>query len=760
MQRGNYDIFFKQYQGKSPTPHKLQKEMVVGRVLRATGCPSCRVSIIRSFASLAGPPIRTPQISARLHYPTSCSSVRLSSNVAREDDGHDGTHESHGLNVTAEDAEEETKDNQESLEASAVPWYLQDSAPQKPPQPLSERQRIPDLPESPPPILQPLMQQISVDLGLDNLSLLDLRKLDPPPALGANLLMLIGTARSEKHLHVSADRLCRWLRSTYKLRPDADGLLGRNELKLKLRRKSRRAKLLGSAVDDNGDDGVRTGWVCVDVGVVEGAEPTTDAVPEPKGFVGFGRRTDGVRIVVQLLTQEKRDEIDLEKLWGGILKRGTQPEIEDSGEDDSIQPSGSTSIPAPMKRMDNAPSSILSQTRGFHTSARRLSRLSAHPETQSFVEVSSVSRSLPTFAKGSENFDLKDIQQSVMLSIASGNFNQAKTDLLRYSKDIASLQNEGWRPFLLKQLRAYLESIPRDQALEALGTGSYDRRSSPFLASFYQTLSAFPSEAEGEAIIWLYCYAMDLGHGGYAFKGLMDLLTELQLSGVAISSESYLRVVRSVLRPVQISEDHSVTPRRFAEGAMEILQMMHDQGHKVLTEETFLALQEATASESIQPAHRSELYTTSSETFDLPTLPMSALRRRIHVAMKAVDLPFFRDETRLRLLDMYSRQHHWLEFWDIWRMAPRQGKPQSSLMYAFMFNRVAETGNQKGCMTVLRTWIPDMDLENPKVLLEGDVAESVKAVLKVADPHVEREAASDPGATGEWIDLWRRCTMA
>jgi hypothetical protein len=141
--------------------------------------------------------------------------------------------------------------------------------------------------------------------------------------------MLIGTARSEKHLHVSADRLCRWLRSTYKLRPDADGLLGRNELKLKLKRKSRRAKLMGGAADDTKDDGVRTGWVCVDVGVVEAPETEAEDTPASRDFVGFGRRTDGVRIVVQMLTEEKRAEIDLERLWEGILKRGGHAEIEE-----------------------------------------------------------------------------------------------------------------------------------------------------------------------------------------------------------------------------------------------------------------------------------------------------------------------------------------------------------------------------------------------------------------------------------------------
>jgi len=231
--------------------------------------------------------------------------------------------------VTEEELVEEG-DEEDALPSgvSAVPWYLKANPPEREARPLSDRQQIPNLPESPPPILQPLLQQISVDLGLDSLTLLDLRKLDPPPALGANLIMVIGTARSEKHLHVSADRLCRWLRSTYKLRPDADGLLGRNELKLKLKRKSKRAKLLGKTMEDNGDDVVRTGWVCIDVGVVDGAENSTPSVAEPEGFVGFGRRTDGVRIVVQMMTQEKREEMDLEKLWTGILKRGVPNEIE------------------------------------------------------------------------------------------------------------------------------------------------------------------------------------------------------------------------------------------------------------------------------------------------------------------------------------------------------------------------------------------------------------------------------------------------
>lgn len=239
-----------------------------------------------------------------------------------------------------EEATEETSPRSESY----IPWYLQSQhqPSSRSPAFLEEvgRQQIPDLPIHPPPLLQPLLEQVSIDLGMDDLTLLDLRALDPPPALGANLLMIIGTARSEKHLHVSADRLCRWLRSTYGLRPFADGLLGRNELKLKLRRRAKRSKLMSSVgakstADTELEDGLRTGWVCVNVGRVEGGELPEDQkkVQRREGMVGFGAAFEGCNVVVQMLTGEKREEVNLEKLWDGIMSRA---EIDNMKEDDLI----------------------------------------------------------------------------------------------------------------------------------------------------------------------------------------------------------------------------------------------------------------------------------------------------------------------------------------------------------------------------------------------------------------------------------------
>ncbi|KXT03248.1 hypothetical protein AC578_4788 [Pseudocercospora eumusae] len=240
-----------------------------------------------------------------------------------------------GWEIEAKESSEEQIEEAKP-EKPYVPWYLQVESPiaQQESNPL-DRQKIPDIPDHSPELLEPLIQRVSVELGMDDLALLDLRELDPPPALGANLFMIVGTARSEKHLHVSADKLCRWLRSQYHLTPFADGLLGRQELKVKMRRRAKKSKLLSavgakSTASTELDEGIRTGWVCVNVGRVEGGElPKTEAnIENEKEIVGFGTRATGSHIVVQLMTEEKRAEIDLEKLWSDLLWRSKKTKEE------------------------------------------------------------------------------------------------------------------------------------------------------------------------------------------------------------------------------------------------------------------------------------------------------------------------------------------------------------------------------------------------------------------------------------------------
>lgn len=673
--------------------------------------------------------------------------TRQSSRLASDSEAwKDDIEDSKRLRRSEEDFEEELEEVQEeSLEetqVSAVPWYLQVDSPRRTPQPLSEQQRIPELPEAPPPILQPLLQQISVDLGLDDLRILDLRKLDPPPALGANLLMLIGTARSEKHLHVSADRLCRWLRSTYKLRPNADGLLGRNELKLKLKRKAKKAKLLGSSSDENADDGVRTGWVCVDVGVIEGAEGEAIAPPK-QDFVGFGRRVDGVRMVVQMLTEEKREEIDLESLWGGILRRGSQGYLEEMEEEAEALSSADSSTPPALPGSmrpsgTSGPSSGLGQIRQFHTSAQRLL-----PETEE------VAASAPII-NGFEGFDLDQIRNSVLQDIVAGDYPKATKNLRDVSQHVPQLQNDGWKLCLLDLLRTYLSSLPQDQALHELGD---PKTPTPFMTCFQGALSLYPSEFEAESRIWLNVYARGLGHPSYLKKDLFMTFSKLICDGVRISRPAYIYALRSLVLP----GSRGGTSIKSLDFATKILQAMYDQGQDILSEDILVELQEAVSANPPEAQSAYQFFEHPDDTHDLPSLRMAPVARRLHVLTKIIDLPLFSEESRLRLLHHHAKNQHWLEFWEVFRMAPRRGQPNSAAIYAFMFGAVAQTGNQKACINVLRAWAPAMEKEQPPVAFEDDVAVGIRACLKVADPYVEQAVLDSPDTRGEWLSLWNKC---
>jgi hypothetical protein len=313
-------------------------------------CTSCRKTVLEAFTSIAG-----ISISPRADRPR-FSTIRPP--TARPFGILRSLQQSLQTSETASDPSPSASSPQ--LDAD-VPWYLKVEAPLPPSPilPLLALQEIPPLPPNPPALLSPVLTHLSTQIGLDNLTILDLRNLDPPAALGSNLIMILGTARSVKHLNVSADRFCRWARKEFKLRPYADGLLGRNELKLKLRRKARRMKLaqsVGNTVANGADDGITTGWICVNMGNVDEAvlagegedhdgddqdhaapstEPTADTSeklrfkaqetpaegeeeyrnPSDEDYVGFGSKINAPRIVVQMFIEEKRVEMDLEGLW-------------------------------------------------------------------------------------------------------------------------------------------------------------------------------------------------------------------------------------------------------------------------------------------------------------------------------------------------------------------------------------------------------------------------------------------------------------
>lgn len=226
----------------------------------------------------------------------------------------------------------ETPEKVEEGEEDEKPWFLDVEPPRH--APAQHKEDLPQAPEDAPALLGPLIQYVHEDMGLDELSLLDLRDMDPPASLGPNLIMLFATARSERHLHISSARCIRWLKRNFKVSAKADGLIGPGELKTKLRRLRKKAKLMGAntAMIPGGDNGISTGWVCVNFTTNNSGEAESAHFDEDGRISGFGSAQSGTTVVLQCLTEGRREELDLETLWKGIFKRNLEEQSKIRGE--------------------------------------------------------------------------------------------------------------------------------------------------------------------------------------------------------------------------------------------------------------------------------------------------------------------------------------------------------------------------------------------------------------------------------------------
>ncbi|KAI1334866.1 hypothetical protein F5Y15DRAFT_265599 [Xylariaceae sp. FL0016] len=292
-----------------------------GRPVAVAGCSICRSALLNIFTtSLRTTPLRRAALPQTALRPFPQPPVRCFSSFQRLDTASNQTKTSgrERQHVETQEYLDVNDRNAPESQSDEVPWYLQVDPPRH--VAAMEPPPLPEIPVDSPPLIGALLEYAAEEMGLDDLKLLDLRELDPPPALGANLFMFFGTARTERHLNVSAGRLVRWLRTQHRIYADADGLLGPNERKLKLRRKARKAKLLGTMGTDDADDGIRTGWICVNLGNVGRVSDEAPVVAEDGRVAGFGVAQSGSTVVFQIMTESRRAELGLETLWETALK--------------------------------------------------------------------------------------------------------------------------------------------------------------------------------------------------------------------------------------------------------------------------------------------------------------------------------------------------------------------------------------------------------------------------------------------------------
>lgn len=731
--------------------------MIVGRAaLSLVGYTNCRLALLRAFIPVSirpparptYPPLGTNQLTCGRSFSTSHSwrSELVQQRQLQNGSPDDGA----TLEVEPTPKEDEAPES-----TTSTPWYLQVETPQRASNPrLQRRQIIPKLPPDPPPLLQPILEHISIELGLDELTVLDLRKIDPPPALGANLLMILGTARSEKHLHVSADRFCRWLKTTHKLSPYADGLLGRGELKLKLRRKARRARLLsnvGSSETSNADDGIRTGWICVNVGAIDDGRDPTESFARQEGYVGFGEEAGGAKVVIQMLTAEKREELDLEDLWGKMQRRQERKGERISRGQRALltnQEVGPTSFNKERSSSDS-PSSLSSSPFMPPTTKSNHKRC-YHRQSISTGEGLEASQNSEY-----EGLDESSLEPNIRVPEIPPPERRADSAF----SDPQDIQREGSKGHFgdtskliaLQALVDHLKRLPSQDAIRALGNGADDFDSTPFLSSFYQSYPLFPSADHWECRLAIVCHGITIRHPGYSKSYLRGLAEEMQSSLIDIPAQVSLLIYKTLLFSNREDAGRPFLSEKSLRAAVDILVLMNLRGHDFLTEEI--------RSDFLVAAVR------ESACSDRHCRKLGVPRRGTGFQDLKVLLDRLLDkpptlETELRIMHEHVDQKNWSGFEEHWRGFARDMRPRPKELYLAMFQWVAQRRHQAFVMRILRERVPEMLREEPAVQLDAELAGAVMECLLVAEPSVERMAMDESNDEREWVKLWRRCQRA
>jgi hypothetical protein len=695
--------------------------------LSAAGCSHCRSLVLNLFAGSAlrsAPVVRSSLSYTRAHAASALPIRRFSSLLKPRSPISDAE-----LGQNPRVLEEEPEKNAEEVDSNDskpanVPWYLQVEppthvAPMEPPP-------LPEIPPDAPPFIGALLEYASEEMGLDALSLLDLRKLDPPPALGPNLFMLFGTARSERHLNVSAGRLVRWLRAKHRIHADADGLLGPNERKTKLRRKARRAKLLGTMGTDEGDDGIRTGWICVNLGTVDRGGAESAVIAEDGRVSGFGISQAGSTVVFQIMTESRRAEMGLETLWTNALDSSISPRSEPSSTSEGQKSIGGTkprtishaverAITADFHRPSNSRSTRLNSS-----AAGAEYESSMHPVEKAML--ANLHRPSTSTLSGSRKRQSSGVNQvRFYTSQQPARPSATKIDPLSTSspEELARVlaYDAHQKQRLLELLRTQLDDMDMRAAQVALGGSNNGSPMTPFMELMQLAMQTLPPTRTWEYRLTVQHKASVSGQPSVIPSLNVRLLVEeLRVYAIQATRDQYLQLLSCIF---QSKERQSSL---ILELALDLLSTMHQRNQSIMASDILVTIIEG-ASKSKENRGRTV-----------------QLIDRLEKLLFQPQSPCIDEQLLMRLMTAHARQSHWSGVWNAWRTPPRYMLPRSANMYRHMFRLAAVSRSQKICTEVLRRCIPEMFSEEPPVLPVGNVREAALVCIRIVDPRAEEYA--------------------
>lgn len=595
---------------------------------------------------------------------------------------------------------------------SSVPWFVRIASPAaKLQDALPIGQTMPQLPPNPPDILQSLLCQLALDYGVLDLVLLDLRLLEPVPAVGPGTIMLLGSARSARHLHTTADKLCRWLRIEHGVRPQADGLSGRNEVKLQNRRNRRKGRLV-STENSRFDMPEKARWVCVDLG-----------------------RKEGQAIVVHLLTMGTREELNLDGLWRRKIENW-KSRVEKDEEEKKRLLKG-MEVDHRVKR-DSGQSAAERRTAVVNTADGKTPGFSGKTTMEAVT--------LPKAQQRRSYHSCACCWNARLASIPS--INGLPSSLESNTADFPAKTVERE----LSRYLFFLSSHPNPTSL--LGSGLNDTSSTPFLAKYYTTHLLSPSTAlKLKLHLDFLCLANTYSPKNYSSKHLLDFLGN-NVPKLALSH--YTRVAVHLAGAQQTGKG---TDRQSAVGSViRILRANPKFTHLDYADLErlpewkyvfFLAsapaeLCSARIAALADPANlRVGLLKYSSALIQgHSSLPRSKRAGQLHFSVK---------EHHLDELTLFAITRQWKGLRNFWKRLHYYGVCRDLEMYRLLYAVIVMTQHQNAAIWVLRVCGPEAMLRENTINFRIEDREKVnwlvylmELVVKVAEAGTKR---------GEWDDV-------